>query len=128
VARQRQPATGPRAARLRGADGRIVLERVHVSRSFERGNARGLLGREGLPEGEGLLLADPTGTIHTFFMRFPIDAVFLTADLRVLRIAAAVPPWRLARARGARRILELAAGGADRAGIAVGDTLLVEND
>ncbi len=112
--------------RILDADGHELVPRVHVSRAFERKNARGLLGRTGLPSGEGLLLADPTGTIHMFFMRFPIDAVFLTADLRVVRIAEGLRPWRLARAVGARRILELGAGEARRLGIAVGDQLRVE--
>ncbi len=112
--------------RILAADGRELVPRVHVSRSFERGNARGLLGRTELPPGEGLLLSDPTGTIHMLFMRFPIDAVFLTADLRVLRVAEGLRPWRVARARGARRILEIGAGEARRVGIAVGDQLRLE--
>jgi uncharacterized membrane protein (UPF0127 family) len=112
--------------RILGADGRELVPEVHVSRSFERGNARGLLGRDGLPAGQGLLLSDPTGTIHMFFMRFPIDAVFLTRDLRVVRVVENLRPWRLARARGARRILELGAGEARRLGIVAGDRLQLE--
>ncbi len=114
-------------ARILAADGRTLVPHVHVSRSFERGNARGLLGRDGLPQGEGLLLADPTGTIHMLFMRFAIDAVFLTADLRVVRVADHLRPWRFARARGAKRILELGAGEADRLGIRTGDRLVLED-
>ncbi len=112
--------------RILAADGRELVPDVHVSRSFERRNARGLLGRTGMPAGEGLLLSDPTGTIHMFFMRFPIDAVFLTADLRVVRVAEDLRPWRVARASGARRILELRTGEARRLGIAVGDQLRLD--
>ena len=103
----------------------MLLDNVTVSGSFEKRNARGLLGRDGLEPGEGLLLSDPTGMIHMLFMRFAIDAVFLTEDLRVVRVAAHLLPWRIARARGARRILEIGAGEAGRLGIEVGDTLVV---
>ena len=83
---------------------------------------RGLLGRAELTPGEGLLLR-PTGSIHTWFMRFPIDAVFLDRELRVLRVVDRLGPWRAAAARKARAVLELPAGEADRRGIAPGDVL-----
>ena len=83
---------------------------------------RGLLGRSGLESGRGLLLR-PAGSIHTAFMRFPIDAVFLDGEGTVLRIAADLPPWRAAAARGARSVLELAAGEAERRGVSVGAKL-----
>ncbi|HVM16228.1 MAG TPA: DUF192 domain-containing protein [Gaiellaceae bacterium] len=86
---------------------------------------RGLLGRRALPQGEGLLLR-PAGSIHTAFMRFPIDAVFLDAELRVVRIASDLPPWRAAAARGARAVLEVAAGESRRVGLAVGERLALD--
>ena len=105
----------------------MLLDRIAASRAFEKGNARGLLGRTGLEPGEGLLLHDPTGTIHMFFMKFAIDAVFMTDELEVVRIAHRLRPWRVARARGGKRILEIGAGEAARLGIAVGDRVtLVE--
>ena len=83
---------------------------------------KGLLGRRGLESGEGLLLR-PTGSVHTFFMRFPIDVVFLARDGEVLKVAQAVPPWRMAGARRAKAALELAAGEAERRGIQTGARL-----
>ncbi len=71
---------------------------------------RGLLGRSSLPEGEGILLR-PAGSIHMFFMRFAIDAVFLDAEMRVLGVRT-VPPWRVAGRRGSKAVLELPAGSA----------------
>jgi hypothetical protein len=81
---------------------------------------RGLLGRKSLPSGQGILLR-PAGSIHTFFMRFAIDAVFLDEELRVVAIAADLRPWRAAGKRGARAVLELPAGECARRGLAVGD-------
>jgi uncharacterized protein len=84
---------------------------------------RGLLGRRGLPSDEGILL-QPASSVHMAFMRFAIDAVFLDGDLRVLKIAADLKPWRVAGARGAKSVLEIAAGEAARRGLSVGDRLL----
>ena len=85
---------------------------------------RGLLGRRELPSEEGILLK-PASSVHMAFMRFPIDAVFLDADVRVVKIAAELQPWRAAGARGAKSVLEIAAGEAARRGLSVGDRLVV---
>ena len=83
---------------------------------------RGLMGRGGLPAGEGLLLR-PAPSIHTAFMRFPIDAVFLDRSLRVLAVVERLRPWRTASKRAARAVLELPAGEAARRDVRVGDRL-----
>ena len=63
-----------------------------------------------------------------WFMRFAIDAVFLDADNRVLRIAADLKPWRVAGRRGARAVVELAAGECARVGLREGDTLVLRRE
>jgi uncharacterized membrane protein (UPF0127 family) len=83
---------------------------------------RGLIGRDGLAAGEGLLLR-PALSIHTAFLRFPIDAVFLDCDLRIMQIVERLRPWRIAAKRRARAVLELAAGETARRGVKVGDRL-----
>lgn len=112
------------ARTLRRADGSVVCERLMLADSAPA-RLRGLLGRRSLPAGEGLLLR-PAGSIHTAFMRFPIDAVFLDRGLTVLAVARRLPPWRVAARRGARAVLELAAGEAERAGLEPGDRLYAE--
>lgn len=70
------------------------------------------------------MLLVPGGSIHMFFMRFAVDAVFLDADGGVRRIVAGLRPWRVARApRGTRFTLELAAGQAAAHGLAEGSQL-----
>lgn len=104
---------------LRREDGRIVCERVYVADRAHR-RMRGLLGRKYLRQGEGMVLR-PGWSIHTAFMRFPIDAIFLDADQVVIRIEHEVGPWRTVSCRGAREVVELAAGESRRRGIEVGD-------
>jgi uncharacterized protein len=106
---------------LRRDDGSVVCDRcVIADRMLPR--MRGLLGRRGLENGEGLLIR-PAPSMHTFFMRFPIDAVFLSRSGEVLKVADNVPAWRTRSCRRAHSVLELAAGEAARQGIAVGDRL-----
>jgi len=111
---------------LRNESGAIVCESCTLARDPLK-RMRGLLGRRGLAQGEGLLL-QPAGSIHTFFMRFPIDAVFLDGDRRVLRVVPSVRPWRTAAVRKARAVLELAAGEAARVGMQTGTVLRLEVD
>jgi uncharacterized membrane protein (UPF0127 family) len=60
-----------------------------------------------------------------FFMRFPIDAVWLDRDLTVLDISAELDPWKTARCRGAKAVVELPAGEAERRGVQPGDRLVL---
>jgi uncharacterized membrane protein (UPF0127 family) len=82
----------------------------------------GLMGRSSLDGDEGLLFPR-TGSIHMFFMRFAIDAVFCDEDMRVVKVARELRPWRTAGARGAKTTIELAAGAA--AGVEPGDRLVL---
>lgn len=99
----------------------MVCERVVIAdRPLRR--MRGLLGRGSITSGEGLLL-QPAPSVHTAFMRFPIDVVFLDRSMQVLKLVEDLRPWRMAAARHARSTLELAAGEAVARGIRVGDRL-----
>lgn len=104
---------------LRREDGRVVCERCVVADRAHR-RMRGLLGRRGLKAGEGMVLR-PAWNVHTAFMRFPIDVVFLDSDQVVVRLERAVAPWRTVSCRGAREVVELAAGECERRGLEVGD-------
>jgi uncharacterized protein len=104
-------------------DGRVVCERLLVAVGpFQR--MRGLLGRKELPAGEGILLR-PAGSIHMFFMRFAIDAIFLDEALVVIDVVPDLQPWRTAGRRGAKAVVELASGECARRGIEPGDALML---
>ena len=107
-----------RVTRIVNGAGEVLVERCFVAdKPWSR--MRGLLGLSGLASGEGLLLR-LAGSVHTFFMRFPIDVVFLDRELSVVAVSAEVSPWRTAGARRAKTALELAAGEAARLGIEPG--------
>jgi hypothetical protein len=112
-------------ARVRTADGAIVCERCEIPES-SFGRARGLLGRDGLVPGMGMLI-DRAGSVHMLFMRFPIDVLFLDRDRKVVGIRPGLRPWRVAGARRAVAALELPAGAAAEAGIEEGDVLVLQD-
>jgi uncharacterized protein len=102
-----------------------VCLRCNVAES-PRTRMKGLLGRRALCESEGLLIR-PAPSIHTWFMRFSIDVVFLDWDMSVVDIVEDLAPWRMASRRQARSVLELPAGEARRRDLRIGDQLrLVE--
>ena len=86
----------------------------------------GLMGRKQLDDGSVLVL-EPSNGIHTFFMRFAMDAVFLDKEWRVLHVVDAMKPWRVSRiVRHSRRVVELPGGTCTRVGLQVGDQLSLQ--
>ena len=101
----------------------MLADRVKPADTFWK-RFRGLMGRKKLEEGEGLLLIR-CPSIHCFFMKIPIDAVYLSADMRVTGMET-LKPWSVGRIfRGTKHVLELSAGLAAAKRIAVGDILRV---
>jgi len=83
---------------------------------------KGLLGRKSLAADEGLWIV-PCPMIHTFFMKFPIDVIFLKRDLSVARVIEGLKPWRLSPwVLAAHSVLELQ-GGVLKGSVRVGDRL-----
>jgi uncharacterized protein len=111
--------------RIRTESGKVLCERCEMPESAF-GRARGLLGRDGL-EPDGGMLIDRAGSVHMFFMRFPIDVVFLSRDRTVVGVRHRLAPWRVAAARHAVASLELPAGRAAEAGVEKGDRLVFED-
>jgi uncharacterized protein len=112
-------------ARVRTESGKLVCERCEIPES-SFGRMRGLLGRDGLDPGDGMLI-DRAGSVHMFFMRFPIDVVFLSRDRTVVRVKHRLAPWRVAGARRAVASLELPAGRAAEVGVEKGHRLVFED-
>ena len=106
---------------LQREDGTIICERCDVADRAPR-RVRGLLGRKQLGANEGMLLR-PAWSIHTAFLRFPIDVLFVNGEQVVMKKVANLKPFRAATCRGAREVVELAAGVCERLGIEPGQRL-----
>jgi uncharacterized membrane protein (UPF0127 family) len=106
---------------------RVLAARGELARSFwARG--RGLMGRASLPDSYALIIF-PESSIHTFFMRVPIDVLFVDRNNRVIGMREAMPPSRpfagVAPWRG-RYVIEMPAGVIAATGTALGDQLVLE--
>ena len=86
----------------------MLATRLEVADSGPK-RSKGLLGRDGLNSGGGLWIV-PCESVHTFFMQFPIDLVYLDRKNRVKKTRSAVGPWRLSACLTAHSVLELPAG------------------
>ncbi len=105
--------------------GTTVAGRVRVA-SSARDRMVGLLRTPEVLPGEGLLI-ERSPSIHMFFMRYPIDVVFVDRAGRITRTVSKLRPWRIvAWARGARDCIELRAGAIDESGTVAGDQLAFE--
>lgn len=103
----------------------IVSRDAQEARTFwSRG--RGLMMREAFPQGSALVI-DPCSSIHMFFMRFPIDVLYMDRSDRVVRAQSGIRPWRMGplRTRGAKYVIELPVGTIERSQTHAGDQLLI---
>ena len=101
--------------------GTVLATSLEVADSGPKRN-KGLLGRKGLAPGGGLWIV-PCESVHTLFMQFPIDLVYLDRKNRIRKVRGSVPPWRLSACLSAHSVLELPAGAIRNTQTQVGDTL-----
>jgi hypothetical protein len=112
---------GPLQARNLTRDSEVAARIRRADRPWSR--LLGLLGRAGLAPDDGLLLT-PCTSIHTFFMRFAIDVLYLDRNHVVVKAVQALRPFRLSAClRGAHSVLELQAGVIEASGTQAGDRL-----
>ncbi len=102
----------------------VLASALEVAASGKQ-RRKGLLGRAALAADEGLWIG-PCESVHTFFMRFAIDLVYLDRRNRVRKVRSAVPPWRLSACLGAHSVLELAPGTIEKTRTQKGDQLEFE--
>lgn len=106
--------------------GRALAKDVESAFTFWR-RLKGLLGRRTLSQGSGLLIK-PCNSIHSFFMRFPFDALFLDDSMVVVYIIERMPPFRISPLiRNAKAVLELPAGTVSFTGTSIGDRLAISD-
>ena len=97
----------------------------HLIAAFDSSSRRtGLLRHAAMPAGTAMIIA-PTNAIHTFFMKFAIDVLFVAKDGLVVKARHAVRPWRMSAAWRAHAVIELAAGTLQRTIVQEGDRVTV---
>lgn len=101
----------------------IVADRVEVAVT-RRARRRGLLGRSGLQPSSALVLA-PCAAVHTLFMRFSIDVLFVDREGRVVRVVPRLAPWRAAASLAAHATIELPEGSLASGDVSIGDQLFL---
>jgi uncharacterized membrane protein (UPF0127 family) len=122
----RVPETDPEYTVINETRNRTVANRVRLA-STSATRRKGLLGVSYLDENSGLWIV-PCEAVHTFWMRIPIDTVFLDRNGHIKKIRANLKAWRLALDLRAHSVLELAAGVLEKSGTQVGDRLLFERN
>lgn len=93
--------------------GEVLLDQLFVAATFWQ-RLRGLQFARPLPSGSGLLLRD-CRSVHTMWMRFPIDAVFLDDEMTVLEVRREIKPWRVVipKTKEAAHVIEMTSGWED---------------
>jgi len=105
------------------ATGRCLAEEVALANTFFK-RLRGLMfRRRRLAEAEALWLR-PCNGVHTFWMLFAIDVIFLDQQLRIVKLVENMRPFRLTSPHlAARSVVEMSAYTISRASLKVGDQL-----
>jgi uncharacterized membrane protein (UPF0127 family) len=104
----------------------VLAARARIAQDFWS-RLKGLIGAKALEEGEGLVIM-PCSSIHTMFMAFPIDVLYVDAEHRIVDIDIDLKPWRLSLPRHrSHYVVELPAGTVLQTGTVVGDRLSLEN-
>ncbi len=116
-----------RSHRLVNRRNSAVVARVVRAAVDSRSRRRGLLGLDQMPDSQALIIA-PCNGIHTWFMRFAIDVVFVSKSGEVMKRCDAVPPWKMAVAWRAFAVIELAAGALRASDTAKGDIVEIVAD
>ena len=104
--------------------GTVLGDAVDLADTSEK-RRTGLLKHERLERGQGLWIV-PCESVHTFFMKFPIDLVYVDKRHKVRKVRHSVAPWRMSACLSAHSVIELPAGAAEQSGTQAGDELAIE--
>jgi uncharacterized membrane protein (UPF0127 family) len=121
LARRRSPVPDIRLQVTNLTRHTVLAASLEVADNGPKRN-KGLLGRERLSPGQGLWIV-PCESVHTFFMRFPIDLVYLDREKRIRKLRSKMGPWRLSMCLSAHSVLELPSGTILNTQTERGDTL-----
>jgi uncharacterized protein len=104
--------------------GHVVAEKAVLANS-PLSRMKGLLGRGSMPHTEAIILR-PAASIHTVFMRFALDIIYLDREDRIVKVVANLVPYRFSSAKKAHTVLEMTSGATAGMDLQTGDQLLME--
>jgi uncharacterized membrane protein (UPF0127 family) len=104
--------------------GTLLADSADVADTSEK-RRTGLLKHSRLEPGQGLWIV-PCESVHSFFMKFPIDLVYLDRGHKVLKVRHRMAPWRVSACLAAHSILELPAGTVQATGTQAGDQMQIQ--
>ena len=108
------------------AKGAVIVQKAQIASSLGQ-RLKGLLGKKSLLVNEGLILK-PCASIHTFFMRFPIDVLFLDKNMHIIKLIQNMPPGRFSSTVwGSKMTIELPAGKLSQTNTQVGDIIEIKS-
>lgn len=111
-------------AKLMSSSQQVLLADLKVAQTFWP-RLKGLLGTSGLDEGSGIWI-HRCNSIHTFFMKYAIDCVFVDSQLQIKALVKDVQPGRMVYpVKGAKSVFEMKSGNIDKLGLRLGDQLHV---
>lgn len=106
---------------------KVIASQVEETNGFGE-RSKGLLGRDSLEQGRALWIPGSYNSVHTFFMKFPLDLIFVDRNLVVRTVKTNVPPWRLVFAHWKSfSVFEMAAGQLSPDNVEKGDVLNVSH-
>ncbi len=109
---------------INAATGEVIADKVRIAQNF-KSRSIGLLNRRSLNENEALLIK-PCASIHTFFMKFPIDVLFLSKEGNIVKIEHSLKPWKLSGClAGCFMVLELQQGKVSKTTIKIGNSIKI---
>jgi uncharacterized membrane protein (UPF0127 family) len=107
------------------SNNKLLVDRLFLADGFLT-RFKGLMGREKINPREGILLV-PCNSVHTMFMRFNLDLVFLDKNNSVIKIIAGLGPWKIVLpVSGAVKTLELPEGTVERSNTGLGNILKIQ--
>jgi uncharacterized protein len=105
---------------------KIIAHNVIPSYTFWR-RLKGLMFRKSLPAGYAMHIM-PCSSIHTFFMKFPLDVLYIDKNNQVVKVSLNIPPGKMEKVvRKAKSVIEMPAGSIDTESVEVGDQIQIKN-
>lgn len=105
---------------------KIIFSQAVIAKTFIQ-RLIGLIGRSSLPDNEALVFYD-ANSIHMFFMRIPLDLIYLDKNLKITKLVRNIKPWSMSVCLKAKVTIEVTSNAIERNSLKLGQTLIIRHD